>query len=147
MSGFFLTLPGPDYFDEEAKCYGRLFEFCWVTFQTVGLHNFGKILTICSQFCVPSKIIQSPQCNMTWQVGSSGEQKYHYTISHPHIILPTYHAHISCPHIPPFICPADSEIYQNYYRFQCSHECLKVDYGCRFNPQVSQISQVSLDTT
>ena len=26
------TLPGPDYFDEEAKCYGRLFEFCQVTF-------------------------------------------------------------------------------------------------------------------
>jgi len=22
------TLPGPDYFDEEAKCHGRLFEFC-----------------------------------------------------------------------------------------------------------------------
>jgi len=26
------TLPGPDYFDEEAKCYSRLFEFCQVTF-------------------------------------------------------------------------------------------------------------------
>ena len=26
------SLPGPDYFDEEAKCYGRLFEFCRVTF-------------------------------------------------------------------------------------------------------------------
>jgi len=25
-------LPGPDYFDEEAKCYSRLFEFCQVTF-------------------------------------------------------------------------------------------------------------------
>ena len=25
-------LPGPDYFDEEAKCYGRLFEFYQVTF-------------------------------------------------------------------------------------------------------------------
>jgi len=27
-----IALPGPDYFDEEAKCYGRLFEFCQVTF-------------------------------------------------------------------------------------------------------------------
>ena len=27
-----VTLPGPDYFDEEAKCYGRLFECCRVTF-------------------------------------------------------------------------------------------------------------------
>ena len=27
-----ITLPGPDYFDEEAKCYSRLFEFCQVTF-------------------------------------------------------------------------------------------------------------------
>ena len=26
------SLPGPNYFDEEAKCYGRLFEFCQVTF-------------------------------------------------------------------------------------------------------------------
>jgi len=26
------TLLGLDYFDEEAKCYGRLFEFCQVTF-------------------------------------------------------------------------------------------------------------------
>ena len=26
------TLPGPDHFDEEAKYYGRLFEFCQVTF-------------------------------------------------------------------------------------------------------------------
>jgi len=26
------TLPGPDYFDEEAKCYGWLFEFFQVTF-------------------------------------------------------------------------------------------------------------------
>ena len=26
------SLPGPDYFDEAAKCYGRLFEFCQVTF-------------------------------------------------------------------------------------------------------------------
>ena len=26
------SLLGPDYFDEEAKCYGRLFEFCRVTF-------------------------------------------------------------------------------------------------------------------
>jgi len=27
-----ISLPGPDYFDEEAKCYSRLFEFCQVTF-------------------------------------------------------------------------------------------------------------------
>jgi hypothetical protein len=27
-----LSLPGPDYFDEEAKCYSRLFEFFQVTF-------------------------------------------------------------------------------------------------------------------
>ena len=27
-----MTLLGPDYFDEEAKCYSRLFEFCQVTF-------------------------------------------------------------------------------------------------------------------
>jgi len=26
------TLPGPDYFDEEAKCYSRLFESFQVTF-------------------------------------------------------------------------------------------------------------------
>ena len=26
------SLPGLDYLDEEAKCYGRLFEFCQVTF-------------------------------------------------------------------------------------------------------------------
>ena len=32
-------------------------------FQTVGLHDFGKILTICSQFCLPSKIIWSLQCH------------------------------------------------------------------------------------
>ena len=32
-------------------------------FQTVGLHDFGKILTICSQFCLPGKIIRSPQCD------------------------------------------------------------------------------------
>ena len=32
-------------------------------FQTVRLHDFGKILTICSQFCLPSKIIRSPQCH------------------------------------------------------------------------------------
>ena len=25
---FFISLPGPDYFDEEAKCYSKLFEFC-----------------------------------------------------------------------------------------------------------------------
>ena len=28
----------------------------------MGLHDFGKILTICSQFCLPGKIIRSPQC-------------------------------------------------------------------------------------
>jgi len=27
-----LTLPGSDYFDEETKCYSRLFEFCQVIF-------------------------------------------------------------------------------------------------------------------
>jgi len=26
------ALPGPDYFDEEATCYSRLFEFCQITF-------------------------------------------------------------------------------------------------------------------
>jgi len=26
------TLPGPDYFDEEAKCYSKLFEFFQVIF-------------------------------------------------------------------------------------------------------------------
>jgi hypothetical protein len=31
-------------------------------FQTVGSHDFSKILTICSQFCLPGKIIRSPQC-------------------------------------------------------------------------------------
>jgi hypothetical protein len=31
-------------------------------FQTVGLYDFGKILTICSQFCLPEKIIRSPRC-------------------------------------------------------------------------------------
>ena len=33
-------------------------------FQTVGSHDLGKILTICFQFCFPSKIIQSLQCYM-----------------------------------------------------------------------------------
>jgi len=31
-------------------------------FQTVGSHDFGKILTTCCQFCLPGKIIRSPQC-------------------------------------------------------------------------------------
>ena len=31
-------------------------------FQTVGSHDFGKILTICFQFCLPGKTIRSPQC-------------------------------------------------------------------------------------
>jgi len=40
------ALPGLDYFDEEAKCYSRLFEFCQVTFchSRQGLRDFGKIL-------------------------------------------------------------------------------------------------------
>jgi hypothetical protein len=41
------ALPGPDYFDEEAKCYSRLFEFCEVTFchsRQRGSHDFGKII-------------------------------------------------------------------------------------------------------
>ena len=31
-------------------------------FQTVRSHDFGKFLTICSQFCLPGKIIRLPQC-------------------------------------------------------------------------------------
>ena len=58
------ALPGPDYFDEEAKCYKQ---FVWILpshilpFQTVRSRAFGKILTNCHQFCLPGKIIRSPQ--------------------------------------------------------------------------------------
>ena len=44
-----------------------LWQIVWILpshilpFQTVGSHDFGKILTICSQFCLPGKIIRSPQ--------------------------------------------------------------------------------------
>jgi len=48
-----LALPGPDYFDEAAKCYGGLFEFCQVTFcQVTFCHsrrlwqNFNNLLSI-----------------------------------------------------------------------------------------------------
>ena len=56
------ALLGRDYFDQGAKFYSRLFEFCQDTFCNSRLsHDFGKILTIWSQFCLPGKIIQSPQ--------------------------------------------------------------------------------------
>ena len=51
-------------------------------FQTVGLHDFGKILTICSQFCLPGKIIRSPQCLafmcsfQIWQVWRDGLRSF-----------------------------------------------------------------------
>lgn len=52
------ALPGPDYFDQETKFYSRLFEFCPVTFcNSRQSHDFGKILTIWSQSCLPGKII------------------------------------------------------------------------------------------
>ena len=40
-------------------------------FQTVGSRDFGKILTTCRQFCLPGKIIRSPQCeSLTSTFGS-----------------------------------------------------------------------------
>ena len=62
------SLPGPDYFDEEAKCYSRLLNFAKSHFDfaipgsgVTGRMTYAKILTIYSQFCLPGKIIRSPQ--------------------------------------------------------------------------------------
>ena len=49
---FLASTSRPDYFDEEAKCYGRLFEFCQVTFclPDSGVawlwQNFNNLLSI-----------------------------------------------------------------------------------------------------
>ena len=41
-------------------------------FQTVGSHDFGKFLTICFQFCLPTKIIRSPRAVPIWRVDACG---------------------------------------------------------------------------
>jgi len=49
---------GLDNFDEEAKCYSRLFEFCQVTFCHLGRVTFGKVLA-----CFSSLLSILPQQN------------------------------------------------------------------------------------
>ena len=59
------SLPGPDYFDEvTANCLN--FARQW------GHAPFGKILTNYHQFCLPGKIIRSPQCFLFDHQGKFG---------------------------------------------------------------------------
>jgi hypothetical protein len=46
----------------------------------VGSHDFGKILTICSQFCLPGKIIWSPQCIVSCPAGLPSPLRLHPVI-------------------------------------------------------------------